>query len=168
MILAIDVYYHDDKAKTVGILFESWEDEKPLEIIEHFSFGVAQYEAGSFFKRELPCIMGLIEKVHLSVIDLIVVDGYVYLNNEGRKGLGYYVYEALDQKIPIVGVAKNYFHDNNAIAVCRGDSKKPLYVTSIGVTPEDMASKVSSMHGEYRFPTLLKLLDQQTRIEDAS
>ena len=53
MKLAVDAYYVGNKAKVVGVLFENFSDEKPLKIIVD---GVAPYESGSFYKRELPCI----------------------------------------------------------------------------------------------------------------
>lgn len=165
--LAIDVFYQNNRANAVGVLFEDWSQAEPNSIITALIDGVENYEPGNFYKRELPCVLNLLEKVDLSTIDCIVVDGYVYLNKEGREGLGYHLYEALNKQVPVIGVAKNYFHDTDATPLYRGDSKKPLYVTSIGIEREDAVDKISSMHGEYRFPTLLKFLDQQTKLPEA-
>ena len=128
---------------------------------------IAPYIPGQFYKRELPCILKVLEKSDLSKASLIIVDGYVILNDEGKAGLGHYVYEALDRKIPVVGVAKKSFHDNqkNVIKVFRGVSKNPLYITSIGINLAEAAEQVKNMAGDYRFPELLKILDQETKRE---
>ncbi|MEP2278341.1 MAG: endonuclease V, partial [Maribacter sp.] len=88
MIIAFDTYYYDNKAKTVGVSFNKWEDDKPIEIYSEIIEGVAEYEPGSFYKRELPCIMSLLKKISLDKIDLIIVDSYVILDDNGKLGLG--------------------------------------------------------------------------------
>ena len=167
MIIAIDVHYRENIAKSVSIEFDNWTDEVPLmtHIVEVND--IAPYIPGQFYKRELPCILKVLEKSDLLKVNLIIVDGYVILNDEGKAGLGHYLYEALDQKIPIVGVAKKSFHDNqkNVIKVFRGVSKNPLYVTSIGIDVAEAAKQVKNMAGDYRFPELLKILDQETKRE---
>lgn len=163
MILAIDAYYVANKANVVGVLFDEWTQCEPSKMVSVVVDGVADYEPGSFYKRELPCILELLKVVEDYSITCIVVDGYVLLNDEGKKGLGYYLYEALEGSMPIIGVAKSYFVDNNSIEVYRGDSKKPLYVTSIGIDQADAAEYIEAMHGKFRMPTLLKLLDTETR-----
>lgn len=164
MKLALDVYYYEDKAKTVGLLFQDWEDKEQINIVEHFSYNIADYESGSFYKRELPCILGLLESLDLSEIDTIIIDGYVYLN-EHKKGLGLHLYERLPPHINIIGVAKKSFIDADAIKVLRGESNNPLYITSVGIDPAIAAECIKKMDGNYRMPTLLKLLDQETRIQ---
>jgi len=165
MIIAIDVHYRENVAKSVSIAFDNWTDTIPhtthIVAVHH----IAPYIPGQFYKRELPCILKVLEKSDLSKIALIIVDGYVVLNDEGKAGLGHYVYEALERKIPIVGVAKKSFHDNqkNVTQVFRGKSKNPLYVTSIGIDLEKAADYVKNMAGDYRFPELLKILDQETK-----
>ncbi|MEP0265897.1 endonuclease V [Dokdonia sp.] len=161
MILAFDTHYFEEKAKTVAVQFKHWTDEVPNHVYNETLMGIAAYESGAFYKRELPCILSLLKQIDLTVIDVIVVDGFVVLDDEGALGLGGYLYEALDQKIPIIGVAKNNFAKINALKmpVFRGDSKKPLYITSKGLSLQEAASHIQEMHGEYRFPTLLKEVD---------
>lgn len=79
--------------------------------------------------------------------------------------MGAHLYEALEQKIPVVGVAKTTFHANSetVIPVIRGESSKPLYVSAIGISKEIVAEKIKAMHGEFRLPYLLKLMDQKTK-----
>ena len=97
------------------------------------------------------------------------MDGYVYLDDNNKSGLGHYLYESLNQKIPIIGVAKTAFHGNHSsdvvCEVARGKSTKPLYVTSVGIPVKTASEYIKQMHGEYRFPTLLGLLDQHTKME---
>ncbi len=38
-----------------------------------------------------------------------VIDGYVWLDDQGKKGLGARLYDALDAQIPVIGVAKTLF-----------------------------------------------------------
>lgn len=165
MILAIDVHYRENIAKSVSIAFDNWTDTTPhtTHIVEIKK--VAPYVPGQFYKRELPCILKVLEKSDLSTITLIIVDGYVVLDDTGKAGLGHYVYEALDRKIPIVGVAKRSFRDNqkNVVEVFRGTSKNPLYVSSVGIDLAHAAEQVKNMAGDYRFPELLKILDQETK-----
>jgi hypothetical protein len=79
-------------------------------------------------------------------------------------GLGQHLYEALDRKAAIIGVAKNRYRDSqHAIEVCRGKSAKPLFVTSIGMTYDVAALHVKSMVGEFRIPSLLKQVDRLCR-----
>ncbi|WP_372009187.1 endonuclease V [Paenibacillus chitinolyticus] len=165
MIIAVDVYYEENQAKSVGVIFQSWEDSKPLDVIVSYTENPHEYEPGSFYKRELPCIRELLKLTDLNQIHTIVVDGYVYLNNEKKPGLGHYVYAAFSGKIPVIGVAKSAFHDNEAFVkkIYRGNSSKPLYITSIGMELAVAAEHIQSMYGGYRFPHLLKLLDKQTK-----
>jgi len=165
VILAIDVYYIYDKAKSVGIVFNNWQDERASQVITDYRDNIAPYQSGEFYLRELPCIISLIEKIDLSFINTIVVDGHVFLN-DGKIGLGGHLYKALNQVIPIIGVAKKPFFANShdVKEVFRGDSKHPLYVTSVGIDAALAAGHIQAMAGKYRMPTLLNFLDQQTKL----
>lgn len=165
-MLAIDVYYYNEIGKVVGLLFKEFTDSKPINIVQKEIQDIALYEPGAFYKRELPCIISLLSEVNISEIELIIIDGYVFLDDEGKMGLGAYLYNYLSQKIPIIGVAKTSFHDNtkNVIEVFRGTSTKPLYVSSIGIHIQEAATFIKSMFGNNRIPTLLKLLDSETKI----
>lgn len=165
MIYAFDTYYYEDYANTVCIAFEDWSSEKEVEtFIEQMPVS-SEYESGAFYKRELPCIVSLLKKITLRPEDIIIVDGYVTLDNEGKIGLGGHLYEVLDDKTPVVGIAKNEFTtpDSRRRSVFRGESKTPLFVTARGIDVDDVRAKVEQMHGAYRIPTLLKKLDQLSR-----
>lgn len=164
MQLAIDIYYGNEKAKAVGVLF-NWNDESPSSVIVEWIENVAPYVSGEFYKRELPCILQVIKKVDLATVEAIIIDGYVYIDNEKKYGLGGYLWEALYGKIPIIGVAKTSFFRNKetVTGIVRGDSKNPLFVSSIGIDLAIAADCVKNMKGDFRMPSLLKRLDQITK-----
>ena len=163
MKIAIDVYYDLCKAKAVGVIFDEWKSEEPHEIITAFIDQVEDYEPGKFYKRELPCILKLLENVDMDSIDTIIIDGYVYLSDITKAGLGMHLYNSLAGKVPIIGVAKTYFHENSALEVFRGTSKNPLYITSVGMETSEATMYIRNMHGDFRIPKLLKLLDIETK-----
>ena len=165
MILAFDTYYFDGKAKTVCVEFQEWNQSTDFKIHTEIIDNVAEYIPGEFYKRELPCILSLLNQIDLKKVEVIVVDGFVYLDDEKKYGLGGHLYEKLNQEIPIIGVAKTNFAsiEKNKRALFRGDSQKPLYVTAIGIELEDAFQKIESMAGEFRMPTLLKEMDRLTK-----
>ncbi|MBK9461037.1 MAG: endonuclease V [Sphingobacteriales bacterium] len=165
MIAAFDVYYYANKAKAVGIVFDHWTAQTPTDILVEYITPIADYEPGAFYKRELPCLLALINQLELNNINAIVVDGYVLLDDTGKFGLGAYLYETLQQKIPIIGVAKTKYLQNtqNMCEVFRGQSINPLYVSSIGMDIAQAAQNIQNMFGNYRIPTLLKHLDTLTK-----
>jgi len=165
MILAIDVHYREDFAKSVSIEFDDWVDENILQIHETIIDEVEEYIPGEFYKRELPCLLEVIELSDRELIKLIIVDSYVVLNDDGKFGLGAYLYEALGEEIPVIGMTKKNFLSNtkNVREVLRGESQKPLYVSSMGIDIDQAAEKIRNMKGEYRFPEMLKLVDRKGR-----
>jgi deoxyribonuclease V len=160
MELAItDVAYHDDVARAACVLADAWSAQFPVRSFTALRTPVAEYVPGSFWQRELPVLLALLEGLRP---DVIVIDGYVWLDDAGRKGLGAHLHDAVG--IPVVGVAKTSF-DGSAFArpVLRGTSRKPLYVTAVGVDPDEAAAAVLAMHGPHRLPTLLTLADHLAR-----
>lgn len=162
MILACDVHYEDTAAMVAGVVFDEWTAQIPDQEYTCRVERVEQYESGSFYKRELPCILALLKKYNLKV-SCIVIDGYVFLDGDSEPGLGKHLFDALDGELPIVGVAKNSYQNiSDKYAILRGNSKKPLYVTSTSDL-EAAKKNVIEMHGEFRLPTLLKRVDQLCR-----
>jgi len=107
--------------------------------------------------RELPCVLAALKGIDP---DVVVVDGYVMLT-AGKRGLGGHLHEAIRK--PIVGVAKNEFRGAMAESVVRGGSKRPLFVTSAGMSAKDAAAAVRSMYGADRIPALLARADALCR-----
>lgn len=165
MILAFDTYYFDGKAKTVCLEFENWNESKDFKIHTEIIENVEEYIPGEFYRRELPCILSLLNQIDLAKVDVIIVDSFVYLDDDKKYGLGGYLYEKLNREIPIIGVAKTNFAsiEKDKVGIIRGDSQKPLFVTAIGIELDDAVEKVKSMAGEFRIPTLLKELDRLTK-----
>ncbi|MBF4507297.1 endonuclease V [Flavobacterium sp. JLP] len=165
MILAFDTYYFDGKAKTVCLEFTEWNQSKNFKIHTEIIDNVEEYIPGEFYKRELPCIISLLNQFDLKNIEAIIVDGFVYLDDEKRYGLGGHLYEKLNKEVPIIGVAKTNFAsiEKDKKSLFRGESVKPLYVTAIGIELENAFQKIESMAGEFRIPTLLKEMDRLTK-----
>ncbi|RZJ62504.1 MAG: endonuclease V [Hymenobacter sp.] len=166
MNLALDVAYTGDaQGYAVALAFADWTDAVPATTYAATIAPIAAYEPGAFYKRELPCLLAVLTQVDLAAIACIVVDGYVTLGAEQRLGLGQHLYEALGGRVPVVGVAKTKFAGvaPQVVPVRRGQSQNPLYITSIGLPVGEAARLVAGMHGEHRFPTLLKLLDDLTK-----
>lgn len=170
MILAFDTYYYDNKAKTVAIAFENWTDPKPTHIFSEILENIADYEPGAFYKRELPCIISLLQVINNDEtmdqsIEAIIVDGFVYLDDDQKLGLGGYLAAYLSHKIPIIGVAKSDFRGIERLkqSLLRGESLNPLFITSFGIDLSTATSLIKKMEGQYRMPTLLKLLDTTTK-----
>lgn len=164
MILAIDVHYKDALAKIVGALFEPGATTA-LEYVTSYIDDVEEYVPGEFYKRELPCILRLLEEVELKELDAVIIDGNVFINNDGDLGLGGRLWESIGKKVPVIGVAKSIFKntEERVAEVKRGKSDKPLFVSSVGIDLADAASLIQNMHGDYRMPAILKEVDRLTR-----
>lgn len=164
LLLAVDVHYRDNTAKVVGVLF-NWHDEKPREIFTEYVEGVEDYIPGEFYKRELPCIMKLLSKIDLNTVTAIVIDGYIFIDNYGKYGLGGMLFESLDRKIPIIGVAKTWFEGNGKTVrdVLRGESKNPLFISAVEYPLEIAKKNIADMKGNYRIPKILQELDKMTK-----
>jgi len=160
MILAVDVDYRDDHALAAGVVWDSWESDRISEETTVRIEEVEAYVPGQFYRRELPCILNVLRRS--GRVGTIVVDGHTWLG-PGRPGLGAHLFDALDGKIPVVGVAKAHFVGWAGVEVYRGTSKRPLFVTAAGVDPEEAAGFVQRMHGPHRLPTVLKRVDALCR-----
>lgn len=168
MLAAIDVKYYPEKAKTVCALFEHWQSKEANAYIVDYSDSTEEYVPGEFYRRELPCILSVLSKVDQAALTGIVIDGFVYLDDDGRAGLGAHLYERLNRTIPVIGVAKKSFHSltRDVILVTRGQSMNPLFVTAAGIDLKEAALNIRTMHGQYRIPDILKEVDRRTRTEN--
>lgn len=161
LIAAVDVDYRGRVAVAAGVWFRGWlASRTEHEAVATFR-EVAPYKPGEFFRRELPCLLGVLARGPAT--DVVVVDGYVWLG-PGRAGLGAHLHAALGGRTAVVGVAKKPFAGaTDAVPVYRGLSRTPLYVTAEGVSASEAARWVASMQGPYRIPWLLKRADQLAR-----
>ncbi len=161
-IVAVDTAYSPHKAITAGALIHEWDQAvADDEIITETSVPF-EYLAGQFYRRELPCILNLLREVAWRP-DIIIIDGYVLLA-ENRKGLGQHLYEALGGTIQVIGVAKNPFAGNKtALPVYRGSSKRPLFVSSAGMSLMEAVVHIKIMAGKHRIPAILKTVDSLSK-----
>jgi deoxyribonuclease V len=162
LIACFDVDYNATTAHVGAVVFRDWEDAQPFKVYDIMVNKVSEYIPGQFYKRELPCINALLDNI-TEPIEIIIVDGYAWLE-ENKKGLGAYLYEDLNKNIPVIGVAKNkYKKADYAIEVFRGESQNPLYVSAAGIKNKIAANCIKRMAGDFRNPTLLKLVDAVAR-----
>jgi deoxyribonuclease V len=163
MYACMDVHYSGSRAVGACVLFESWDSaESSAEVTECIK-EVQPYKPGRFYERDLPVLLAVLDKVR-APLDMVVVDGYVWLSDGATPGLGAKLYQALNEKVPVIGVAKNRLVAGaEASLVYRGRSRRPLYVTAAGIGRESAAARIRKMHGGYRIPTLLKHADRLCR-----
>ncbi len=158
---AVDVHYPGTGgARAALVLAEDPAFAPPL--TEHTAelADVAPYRPGALVARELPAIRAVLAVA--GPIRLLVVDGYVTLDPDGRPGLGAHAHTAFG--VPVIGVAKTRFHPaTHAIEVRRGTARRPLYVTGAGIAPERAAELVRRMAGPYRLPDALRRVDALSR-----
>ena len=159
MIACFDVHYlADGRAAAAAVLFAAYSDARPAaEYTCLVAAPVADYVPGRFYRRELPCILTLLEQIVVP-LEEIIVDGYVMLG-DGQPGLGQRLFAAIGGGIAVIGVAKSRFKGASGAEVLRGRSLRPLYVTAAGLAEAQAAERIRGMHGAHRLPTLLKRVD---------
>lgn len=159
--VAVDVHYPDAGGAVAAAVVVS--DRAFARVVgEHVArlSRVVPYRSGSFWERELPALRAVLAMT--GPIDLLVVDAYVWLDPEGRPGLGAHAYAEFG--VPVVGVAKTAFRGaTQAIPVLRGRATSPLHITAAGMSPRDAAALVRDMHGPYRLPDALRRADALSR-----
>ena len=169
MKACLDVQYGEKDALAACVLFSEWSDAAPKHEIVQRVENPEPYEPGAFYRRELPCLLVVLGLVHTKVpvfareLEVVLVDGYVWLDHEKtHKGIGAHLHEALG--VPVIGIAKTAFKGSDfASKVVRGDSAKPLFVTSVGIDLQVAAQKVKELHGPFRLPTIVKRADRLAR-----
>lgn len=121
---------------------------------------VAPYQSGEFYRRELPPLRAVLADV--SGICLLIVDGYVDLDPNGRPGLGAYAHAEFG--VPVIGVAKARFLSAvHAVPILRGNSARPLFITATGMPLPEAAELVRAMNGKFRLPDALRRVDALAR-----
>lgn len=167
--LILDVYYFekDDQtfANVAGIRFSGGINNEIYSEHSMIVENVAPYESGQFYKREMPCLLALIEKINQTKLpyQIIIIDGYVHLADD-KAGLGKHLYDNLTDKKPIIGIAKNAFAGmGEEFAVYRGESKHPLYVTSQGIELVLAKDWVKHLQGKFRLPDIINQVDKLSR-----
>jgi deoxyribonuclease V len=162
MFGAVDVHYPESGGARAALVVARDSTFTAL-TEEHVAWlpTVEPYRPGHFYLRELPAIQEVLG--HTGPLDLLVVDGYVDLDPAGRPGLGTHVHRQTG--LVVVGVAKTAFRTaTHAVAVHRGQSPRPLYVTAAGVDVARAATLVAAMAGTDRIPDALRRVDRLARL----
>jgi deoxyribonuclease V len=164
VIACLDAAYSPSAASAACAIVPAWDAAAPVQVLTWRQGAAAAYEPGAFYKRELPLLLAVLGQVK-GKLGAVVIDGYVWLDGERRPGLGAMLHAALPEPTPIVGVAKTRFGSAPAwcIPVERGGSRRPLFVTAVGMAAQEAASRIRAMHGRHRIPTLLQLVDREAR-----
>ena len=163
---AVDVHYPPEGSARAALV-AAWEprfaqiaEERVRRLAR-----VAPYQPGRFYARELPALRAVLADLGHPV-SLVIIDGYVDLDPQGRPGLGAHLHAHLN--VPVIGVAKTAFRTaSHAVAVRRGDALRPLYVTSAGLPAERAAALVAGMAGPYRLPDALRRVDALARSQSS-
>lgn len=164
-IACLDAAYDRTAAAVAGALIRSWDARDASQmLVRRFDRPPGRYEPGAFYKRELPLLLSVISDFD-EPIEIIVIDGYVWLDANGLPGLlGGHLFSSLRRRIPVVGIAKTrYRNDTWSISVLRGQSQRPLFITSAGIEATEAAECVRRMHGDYRIPMILNNVDRAAR-----
>ena len=164
MLAILDAAYSETASAVVCVTAASWDATRSLDEISLTAGPPAAYEPGQFFKRELPLLVDVLARLPDRPAT-IVIDGYVWLGMDGRKGLGAHLYDALGEACAVVGIAKTRFADAEqwSAQVVRGAGTSPLYVTAAGIALDDAAAGVKRMSGGHRIPALVGLADRLAR-----
>lgn len=85
MKLILDVGYKNNVAKVVGGFFNNWEDDKLIRISHKIVENINEYVPGEFYKRELPCILEFLKDYDLEQIQCIIIDGFIFLDDNQKK-----------------------------------------------------------------------------------
>ncbi len=158
--LFVDAAYFKQKAVTVATTTHPQDTGKIISCYTSFRNGVARYEPGKFYKRELPCIMKVLGLVK-EPLKTIFIDAHVWLS-PAHPGLGAHLFNAIGKKIPVIGMAKKGFAmqektDEMLVKrVYRGKSKHPLHVTAAGIDLDQAAQVVQRLCGSFRIPYAMK------------
>lgn len=162
MIAFVDVQYAADHAIAGCVLSRGWSDAVAEREWTVRVAPIAPYEPGQFFKRELPCLLAVLERAPR--LEAIVIDGYVWLDEARTPGLGAHLFSALSGVTPVIGVAKTAFKGSPmAVALPRPGSTKPLFVTSAGIEQPRAAELIGALHGAFRIPTMIARVDRLAR-----
>ena len=163
---AVDVHYPPEGGAHAALV-TAWEPRfaRIAEERVRWLASIAPYQPGLFYARELPALRAVLADLGRPV-SLVIIDGYVDLDPQGRPGLGAHLHAHL--KVPVIGVAKTAFRTaSHAVPVRRGGALRPLYVTSAGVPAERAAALVAGMAGPYRLPDALRRVDALARSQSS-
>jgi deoxyribonuclease V len=164
MIAFLDAAYSESAAGAACVIATDPRAPTPTRQVTIRQGAPIPYEPGSFYKRELPLLLAVLRKA-AQIPELVVIDGYAWLDANGSPGLGAHLHEALGKSHTIIGVGKTAYRgaETWCAQVCRGTTARPLFVTTIGMTSKAAAALVRGLHGDHRIPTLIRRTDSLAR-----
>ncbi|MDM0118017.1 endonuclease V [Variovorax sp. J22R133] len=161
-------YFDGAHANAVAAAFDAWD---AAEATKTYVSRIAQVEKpvrGELDLRELTCVMQLLRE-HSLEPELILMDGFVHLDTDETPGVGQHLYQALDGKVPVVGVSKKRLPGLSVqFEVMREEEEEsqPLFVTCAGIDIGAAKARLLAMHGRKRVPTLMKLVARLAKNKD--
>ncbi|HSO39705.1 MAG TPA: endonuclease V, partial [Labilithrix sp.] len=104
----LDVQYAGEGGVAAAVVASQWDAAVAEE--EHVVTvpSVLPYRPGAFYERELPCLALVLARVR-AALRVVVVDGYVELDEHGAPGLGAHLHDQLGGAVAVVGIAKTAF-----------------------------------------------------------
>lgn len=175
MKLVMAVHLGSEGASAVALAFDDWDC---AEAGQHYTAHITTIaphspvaEAAPLAKaargepnlRALPCLLQLLRQ-HALQPDVIVIDGWVHLDNQATPGLGQHLYQALGGRSAVIGISTTARPELPAqFAVLREEDAAPLVVTCAGIDLGAAKARVRAMHGKRRVPTLLKLATRMAK-----
>jgi deoxyribonuclease V len=165
MLAVLDAHYDDDAgtAAAACVVAATWTDAQVVIERRVVTPIAAGYTSGALYLRELPPLLAVLATLPaITPLTAIAVDGHAWLAG-GQPGLGARLHAALGGGVAVVGIAKRAHHDAPALAVHRGASASPLWVSAVGLDPADACARVAAMAGEFRLPELVKRADHLAR-----
>jgi deoxyribonuclease V len=166
MKLIVAVHFEGTQAQAAAVAFEAWD---AAEATQTYLSRIGQVEPavrGELDLRELPCVLQLLREHRLEP-ELILLEGFVHLDANETPGLGQHLYQALNGRVPIVGVSKRRLPGLAAqIEVMREEETPPLLVTCAGIDIGAAKARLRAMHGRKRVPTLMKLAARLAKSQD--
>lgn len=167
MKLAACVHYHGDGAIAAAVAFDDWDAP---EASRTYTSRIAQVDKpvrGETDLRALPCLLRLLQE-HALQPDALLIDAAVHLDASETPGLGRHLFDALGGRVAVIGVSTKSMPGMPAqFEVFREEEARPVIVTCAGVDLGAAKTRVRTMHGKRRVPTLLKLAARLARDEAA-
>jgi len=163
MKLALDVHHDAGQAVAAAVAFDDWNAPEATKTWTTRIEAVDKPPAGQAWRRDLPCLLQLLRE-HKLEPEAIVIDGFVHLDEQDTPGLGRALFDALEGKVPVIGLAKSPGAFTAAqFEVFREEEAAPVIVTCAGIDLGAAKARVRTMHGRKRVPTLLKLVSRIAR-----
>jgi deoxyribonuclease V len=157
MKLALHVHFDALGAQAAAVAFDEWDAPEAVRSYVTRITHVEKPARGDLDLRALPCILQLLRE-HALAPEAIVFEGQVHLDAQDSAGLGRHLHHALGERCAVIGVSKSAMPGLPAqFEVLREEDAAPLLLTCIGIELGAAKSRLRTMHGRRRMPTLLKL-----------